>query len=167
MFGATRWCSAAARHRSLTPHCLTRPPPLLFALRHHASVPNTVPSTEGGEARTREQDAAHPAHTPPPALDRARDDKSQRKQDLDIIKQLLPNIWPKGDRTTKIRVLVAMGLLIGGKLLNVQVPFYFKSIVDSLNIPLAELTTEQTVWTVAGTAIVGCETSIMRRLVIG
>lgn len=42
------------------------------------------------------------------------------------------------------------------KLLNVQVPFYFKSIVDSLNIPLSELTAEQTVWALGGTAIVGC-----------
>ena len=43
------------------------------------------------------------------------------------------------------------------QLLNVQVPFYFKSIVDSLNIPLSELTAEQTVWTLGGTAVVGCK----------
>lgn len=78
-------------------------------------------------------------------------------QDIQIIKRLLPNIWPKGDTSTKARVLIAIALLVGGKLLNVQVPFYFKNIVDSLNIPLAELSAEQTVWTVAGTAIVGCE----------
>ncbi|KAK9894258.1 P-loop containing nucleoside triphosphate hydrolase protein [Cystobasidium minutum MCA 4210] len=81
--------------------------------------------------------------------------KEQRLRDIQIIKRLLPNIWPKGDTGTKARVVIAIALLIGGKLLNVQVPFYFKSIVDSLNIPLAELSTEQTVWAVAGTAIVG------------
>lgn len=43
------------------------------------------------------------------------------------------------------------------QLLNVQVPFYFKSIVDSLNIPVSELSGSQTLWTVAGTAVVGCE----------
>ena len=37
-----------------------------------------------------------------------------------------------------------------------QVPFFFKNIVDQLNIPLAELSSEQTVYTLAGTAIVGC-----------
>jgi ABC transporter ATM len=41
--------------------------------------------------------------------------KEQRLQDIQIVKRLLPNIWPKGDRATKTRVLVALGLLIGGK----------------------------------------------------
>ena len=60
--------------------------------------------------------------------------------------------------TTKSLRGLAFGLTqYSHQLLNVQVPFYFKSIVDSLNIPLAELSTEQTVWTVAGTAIVGCK----------
>lgn len=83
--------------------------------------------------------------------------KEQRLQDIQIVKRLLPNIWPKGDNGTKARVLVAIGLLVGGKLLNVQVPFYFKSIVDSLNFPIAELSAEQTAWTIGGAAIVGCE----------
>lgn len=41
--------------------------------------------------------------------------KEQRLQDIQIVKRLLPNIWPKGDRATKTRVLVALGLLVGGK----------------------------------------------------
>lgn len=41
--------------------------------------------------------------------------KEQRMQDVQIIKRLLPNIWPKGDRSTKARVLIALGLLVGGK----------------------------------------------------
>ena len=45
------------------------------------------------------------------------------------------------------------------QLLNVQVPFFFKNIVDQLNIPLAELSSELTVYTLAGTAIVGCPSS--------
>lgn len=91
--------------------------------------------------------------------------KEQRLQDIQIVKRLLPNIWPKGDTGTKARVLVAIGLLVGGKLLNVQVPFYFKSIVDSLNIPIAELSAEQTAWTIGGAAIVGCKPRYSRALI--
>ena len=72
---------------------------------------------------------------------------------------------------TKIRVSLSVGLLIGAKVslqqfyfivfpfssiqvLNVQVPFYFKSIVDSMNIDF--LAIGGTAWTVAGSMIVAC-----------
>ncbi|KAF8342939.1 P-loop containing nucleoside triphosphate hydrolase protein [Cantharellus anzutake] len=76
----------------------------------------------------------------------------QRKVDMAIIKDLLANVWPKGHQDTKIRVVLALSLLIAGKLLNVQVPFLFKAIVDGLNV---EFTSESTVWVVAGSAIAG------------
>lgn len=41
--------------------------------------------------------------------------KEQRHRDWTIIKQLLPNVWPKGDINTKGRVVIALGLLIAGK----------------------------------------------------
>lgn len=82
--------------------------------------------------------------------------RSQRRQDIEIVRKMLPNVWPKDDRGTKTRVVIALGLLVAGKLLNVQVPYYFKSIVDSLNIPIQDLDPSQTVWVLAGTAIVGC-----------
>lgn len=43
--------------------------------------------------------------------------KEQRETDWTIIKKLLGHIWPRGDRGTKIRVLLALGLLIGGKVI--------------------------------------------------
>ncbi|PLW40796.1 hypothetical protein PCASD_07333 [Puccinia coronata f. sp. avenae] len=76
------------------------------------------------------------------------------KEDWKIIRHLLPNIWPKDDRTTKIRVVTAVVLLAGGKILNVQVPFMFKHIIDSLSIPL-DPNTVQGAWTVVGTVIAG------------
>jgi len=76
------------------------------------------------------------------------------KEDWEIIRHLLPNIWPKDDRATKIRVVTALVLLAGGKILNVQVPFMFKHIIDSLSIPL-DPTTAQGAWTVVGTVIAG------------
>lgn len=42
-------------------------------------------------------------------------DKEQTRRDWDIIKKLLPNVWPKSDWSTKRRVLLALGLLVGGK----------------------------------------------------
>ena len=44
--------------------------------------------------------------------------------------------------------------LMTGKVLNVQVPFYFKSIVDSMNVDFTAL--GGTAWTVAGAMIVAC-----------
>ncbi|KAM0791593.1 Iron-sulfur clusters transporter atm1, mitochondrial [Microbotryomycetes sp. NB124-2] len=81
-------------------------------------------------------------------------DKEQTRKDWEIIKTLLPNVWPKNDWGTKTRVLVALGLLVGGKLLNVQVPFYFKDIIDALNAEI-DPTTAGGVFAIAGTVIVG------------
>ncbi|GAA6061487.1 hypothetical protein JCM10212_002566 [Sporobolomyces blumeae] len=81
-------------------------------------------------------------------------DKEQTRRDWDIVKKLLPNVWPQNDMGTKTRVLLAIGLLVGGKLLNVQVPFFFKGIIDTLNVEI-DPTTSQGVLAIAGTVIVG------------
>jgi ATP-binding cassette, subfamily B (MDR/TAP), member 7 len=78
--------------------------------------------------------------------------KEQRKADWVIMKEMAKYLWPKGDWGTKLRVGTALTLLIGGKILNVEVPFYFKSIVDSMNIDFAAV--GGTAWTVAGSMIV-------------
>ncbi|KAI9882580.1 MAG: Iron-sulfur clusters transporter atm1, mitochondrial, partial [Watsoniomyces obsoletus] len=78
--------------------------------------------------------------------------KEQRKADWAIMKEMTRYLWPKGNVSTKVRVGLSVGLLVGAKVLNVQVPFYFKSIVDSLNIDVAS--TGGTAWTVAGSMIV-------------
>lgn len=67
----------------------------------------------------------------------------QRKADWAIMKEMSRYLWPKHDLGSKLRVSFAVALLIGAKVLNVQVPFYFKSIVDSMNVDFA---------TVGGTA---------------
>ena len=78
--------------------------------------------------------------------------KEQRKADWAIMKEMSAYLWPRGDWGTKVRVGSALGLLVGAKVLNVQVPFYFKSIVDSMNIDF--LAVGGTAWTVAGSMIV-------------
>ncbi|KZT67979.1 P-loop containing nucleoside triphosphate hydrolase protein [Daedalea quercina L-15889] len=76
----------------------------------------------------------------------------QRKKDWSIVKRLVENIWPKNDWSTRSRVILGFGLLIGGKLLNVQVPLIFKQIIDSLNV---DITAGSTVWVVVGSLIAG------------
>ncbi|RCK57964.1 Iron-sulfur clusters transporter ATM1, mitochondrial [Candida viswanathii] len=55
-----------------------------------------------------------------------------------MLKSLLKTIWPKDNLNFKIRVIIALALLIGSKVLNVQVPFYFKEIIDAMNINWSE-----------------------------
>lgn len=54
--------------------------------------------------------------------------------ELRILKNLFQYIWPKSNSKVKIRVILALALLISAKLLNVQVPFFFKETVDSMNV---------------------------------
>ena len=53
---------------------------------------------------------------------------------LKIIANLMAYLWPKDKPWVKFRVVSALSLLIAAKLLNVQVPFFFKSIIDQMNI---------------------------------
>lgn len=60
--------------------------------------------------------------------------ENERRRHVDIIGGLTKYIWPKGNWSAKARVLLAVSLLIGAKILNVEVPFYFKEIVDKMNV---------------------------------
>ena len=79
--------------------------------------------------------------------------KQQRKADWAILKEMSQYLWPKNDIGARVRVTTAISLLVGAKVLNVQVPFYFKSVVDSMNIDFAAV--GSTAWTVGGAVIVG------------
>ncbi|CAG7916203.1 unnamed protein product [Penicillium olsonii] len=78
--------------------------------------------------------------------------KEQGKADWAIMKEVAKYLWPKDDWGTKLRVGSALALLLGGKILNVQIPFYFKSIVDSMNVDFATL--GGTAYTVAGSMVI-------------
>ncbi|KAF2772629.1 ABC transporter-like protein [Teratosphaeria nubilosa] len=77
--------------------------------------------------------------------------REQRKADWRIIKDMSQYLWPKDDMGARFRVGLSVALLVGAKVLNVQVPFYFKTIVDSMNIDFAAV--GGTVATVAGASI--------------
>ncbi|PNP60276.1 hypothetical protein THARTR1_00300 [Trichoderma harzianum] len=115
----------------------------------------TIASTAAAAATAKDA-AKGAAKKPKPNNDPlASVDKSateQRKADWAIMKEMSRYLWPKGDVGTKVRVGLAVALLIGAKVLNVQVPFYFKSIVDSMNIDIAAV--GGTATTVAGAMII-------------
>ena len=46
---------------------------------------------------------------------------------------MLSYVWPKDNYRIRLRVVIALGLLVGSKLLNISVPFVFKSAVDKIN----------------------------------
>lgn len=77
--------------------------------------------------------------------------QEQRNADWAIMKEMVRYLWPKDSYGTKVRVGISLALLVGAKVLNVQVPFYFKSIVDSMNVDFVAV--GGTAATVAGSMI--------------
>ena len=47
--------------------------------------------------------------------------------------RLLPLLWPKGEAALKLRVVVALSLIVAAKLINVGVPLIYKRAVDALS----------------------------------
>lgn len=110
----------------------TTTPVALTALRHHASrardgVRQAEPTTAREHEQTEAAAKATQQHSGPEGHQKEKSDntdvskvtevsdKEQSRKDWEIIKTLLPNVWPKNDWGTKTRVLLAVGLLIGGK----------------------------------------------------
>ncbi|WP_413205763.1 ABCB family ABC transporter ATP-binding protein/permease [Rhodospirillum sp. A1_3_36] len=56
-------------------------------------------------------------------------------KDWRIIGRLLPHLWPRNEPGLKLRVLLAIGLLIAAKVSNVWVPLFYKDAVDALSLP--------------------------------
>ncbi|KAG4402608.1 hypothetical protein AAZX31_02G223200 [Glycine max] len=52
--------------------------------------------------------------------------------DVKILRTLASYLWMKDNLEFRVRIVAALGLLVGAKILNVQVPFLFKLAVDSL-----------------------------------
>ncbi|KAG4423353.1 Iron-sulfur clusters transporter atm1, mitochondrial [Cadophora malorum] len=108
------------------------------------NIPGTKPETAQKPA------AAVPGRKDPLALD-DKTNKEQRKADWAIMKEMAKYLWPKDNLGTRFRVGLSLALLVGAKVLNVQVPFYFKNIVDSMNVDFVAV--GGTAATVAGSMI--------------
>ncbi|WOK95890.1 ABC transporter B family member 25, mitochondrial [Canna indica] len=53
--------------------------------------------------------------------------------DISILRTLAKYLWLKDNMEFRLRVLLSLGLLVGAKVINVQVPFLFKYAVDWLS----------------------------------
>ena len=68
-------------------------------------------------------------------------DEEESSQIKHILMDNASRLWPEDNPALKARVALAVSLLIGAKVANVQVPLIFKSLVDSLNVPTEQLLT--------------------------
>ena len=59
------------------------------------------------------------------------------RNDLNTIRTLLPYLWPRDLPEFKVRVVVAIALLVAAKAINVAVPIFYKYAVDALNAATA------------------------------
>ncbi len=56
---------------------------------------------------------------------------------LRALKGLRPYLWPRNALELRVRVVLALLLLIAGKLVNITIPFFYKHAVDALSGPAA------------------------------
>jgi ATP-binding cassette, subfamily B, heavy metal transporter len=54
------------------------------------------------------------------------------KDELRALRRLAPYLWPRNALELRLRVVLALGFLIAGRLLNISVPFLYKHAVDAL-----------------------------------
>ncbi|GJJ68195.1 ATP-binding cassette, subfamily B, mitochondrial transporter ATM [Entomortierella parvispora] len=165
---AAQWRDLLARHSQIQTRAFTRPsaPRLKNAEgppTHKGSADSAAGSARttglGSQGATLGSTATNASSTTTAANAAAAAKASekaanteQNKLDWKIFKELSSYIWPKDDRGVKIRVVTALALLVMGKILNVQVPFFFKDIIDKLNV---EFPVESTVLGVVGAVIMG------------
>eukprot|EP00026_Physarum_polycephalum_P004397 Phypoly_transcript_04416.p1 GENE.Phypoly_transcript_04416~~Phypoly_transcript_04416.p1 ORF type:complete len:708 (+),score=105.99 Phypoly_transcript_04416:116-2125(+) len=86
---------------------------------------------------TTTNDAQKPGVATPPSVShkKGKSDKFDNPPPtppMKILRAFGKYLWPAGDTGTKIRVVGALSLLLGSKVLTVQVPYLFKEAVDAL-----------------------------------
>ncbi|KAK7953879.1 hypothetical protein PG988_014573 [Apiospora saccharicola] len=116
---------------------------LCFGQYANNQPPNEPSPKEGAKASLNAVPKAVPktlsAASKDPLITPDKTTQEQRKADWAIMKEMAHYLWPKDSLSTRLRVGLAVTLLVGAKVLNVQVPFYFKSIVDSMNIDVGAM----------------------------
>ncbi|HYM31792.1 MAG TPA: ABC transporter ATP-binding protein/permease [Candidatus Cybelea sp.] len=60
--------------------------------------------------------------------------KEHRRNHLQTLRNLTPYLWPRGLLSLKVRVVLALTLLMAAKITNVYVPFLYKAAVDQLDV---------------------------------
>ena len=56
------------------------------------------------------------------------------RDQMRVLRRVLPLLWPEGETGLKLRVVTAMSLIFVGKLVNVALPIVYKWVVDALSL---------------------------------
>jgi len=67
------------------------------------------------------------------------EDNTRQRSDMDVLRSLMPFLWPKGDLEIKTRVVLALLAIVAAKVANVFVPYFLKLAVDALDGDLLAL----------------------------
>jgi ABC-type transport system involved in Fe-S cluster assembly fused permease/ATPase subunit len=82
------------------------------------------------------------------------------RDQMRVLRRLLPLLWPAGEAGLKLRVVAAMALIVLAKLVNVAVPMIYKRAVDALSGHVGAVTIVPTALIIAyGLARVGAQAS--------
>ena len=60
-------------------------------------------------------------------------DSAPRKAGFNTLVRFLPLLWPKGEAELKVRVVVALALVLAGKAIALLMPFAYKAVVDGMS----------------------------------
>ncbi|EIW71461.1 hypothetical protein TREMEDRAFT_37845, partial [Tremella mesenterica DSM 1558] len=152
-------CPVSTCLKSRLSRTIPQPQSPLYHLRNlststprHAPPPSSTSTPTSTQSPPPSTDPTPPVAISPEKPPGPIKEPAEKDTDWRIMVKLAGNIWPRGDTGVKVRVIGALVLLVAGKLLNVQVPFFFKDIVDALNVPI---TSSSTVWILAGASIAG------------
>ena len=115
-----RAVSSASLPPYLSRHRPTHSPTLRHHIRLFQHLAQQPQQTDSPAARP-----ANPTQSPAAQKAQAKEDISgdaihisqaeQRKRDWNIVRKLAENLWPKDDWKTRGRVVLGLGLLVGGK----------------------------------------------------
>ena len=89
---------------------------------------------------------------------------SERMSGWRTIKSVAPYLWPADNNGIKIRVVLAMIVLVFAKVITVSTPFFFKAAIDSMS---PDIMTEPVVMMVSGTIALVIAYGSMRLLGVG
>nr|CAG4646105.1 EOG090X02PU [Macrothrix elegans] len=88
-------------------------------------------------------------------------EKKKTPTNFQVLKYITTHLWPENKPEIKQRVVLAVGLLVGAKLMNIGVPFLFKYAVDHLNthieapLQLVDLDAQTAVLSTSASILIG------------
>ena len=68
-------------------------------------------------------------------MDNAAPDQDKPKGSVAVLWRFLPMLWPKGETELRVRVVVALILVLLGKAIVLLMPFAYKAVVDAMSGP--------------------------------